>query len=152
MPFSSEKMSSGGMCSFKCCSMPTFFNPGGRTLAGGDMMPLVIPWPSAAEQRVSIASRIAAIISGCEFVLLLTALLPFPFYSASVIGWCLNGWRLVSPYSMEREGPLPLEGEWAIRAAPATPWRGRSECAQLLPVYLPSRSCLEFFLPEDGSH
>src|SRR5882672_12464945 len=77
-------MSSGGICSFKCCSMPTFFNPGGRTLAGGDMMPLVIPWPSAAEQRVSIASRIAAIISGCEFVLLLTALLPFPFYSASV--------------------------------------------------------------------
>src|SRR5437763_8919652 len=72
-------MRSGGICSFRCCSMPTFFNPGGRTLAGGDMMPLVIPWPSAAEHRVSISSRIAAIISICEFVLLLTALLPFLF-------------------------------------------------------------------------
>src|SRR6266550_3644781 len=79
-------MSSGGICSFRCCSMPTFFNPGGRTFAGGDMMPLVIPWPSAEDDRVSIPSRIAAILSGCEFVLLLTALLPFLFYSA----WLTN--------------------------------------------------------------
>src|SRR5438445_3298549 len=104
-------MSSGGICSFKCCSMPTFFNPGGRTLAGGDMMPLVIPWPSAAERRVSIASRIAAIISGCEFVLLLTALLPFPFYSALVIGWCLNGWRLVYSYLIVGVGQCQIEGQ-----------------------------------------
>src|SRR5438874_991326 len=131
--------------------MPTFFNPGGRTLAGGDMMPLVIPWPSAAEHRVSVPSRIAAIISDCEFVLPLTALLPFLFYSVSVIGWCPNGWRLVSLYSLETEEPLPLGGEWVIRAAPATPWRARSECAQLPPVGLSSRSYSKFFPPEDGS-
>jgi len=27
--------------------MPTLLSPGGRTFAGGDMMPLVIPWPKA---------------------------------------------------------------------------------------------------------
>jgi hypothetical protein len=27
--------------------MPTFFRPGGRTFAGGDMMPCVILWPKA---------------------------------------------------------------------------------------------------------
>jgi hypothetical protein len=26
--------------------MPTFFNPGGRTLAGGDIIPWVMPWPN----------------------------------------------------------------------------------------------------------
>src|ERR1700680_1086047 len=31
--------------------MPTFFNPGGRTLGGGDMMPLPMPWPRAAPVR-----------------------------------------------------------------------------------------------------
>src|SRR2546422_5178692 len=35
--------------------MPTFFNPGGRTLAGGERMPWVILWPKAdtVAQRIS---------------------------------------------------------------------------------------------------
>src|ERR1700692_865697 len=37
--------------------MPTFFNPGGRTLGGGDMMPLPMPWPRAAPARSAIARK-----------------------------------------------------------------------------------------------
>src|ERR1700686_3549159 len=37
--------------------MPTFFNPGGRTLGGGDIMPLPMPWPRAAPARSAIARK-----------------------------------------------------------------------------------------------
>ena len=39
--------------------MPTFFNPGGCTFAGGDMMPLVILWPKAGND-MKIATNTAA--------------------------------------------------------------------------------------------
>src|SRR5262249_16966427 len=38
------------------CTIPTFFSPGGRTLAGGDMIPPVMPWGQAIELR-AITSR-----------------------------------------------------------------------------------------------
>src|SRR5215831_10528687 len=40
--------------------MPTFFSPGGRRLAGGDRLPVVMPCPHAAavRARVSITVRI----------------------------------------------------------------------------------------------
>src|SRR5713101_9367061 len=38
--------------------MPTFFNPGGRTLGGGDIMPLPMPWPQAAPARSAMTSAI----------------------------------------------------------------------------------------------
>src|SRR6267378_4876109 len=41
--------------------MPTFFNPGGRTLGGGDIMPLPMPWPQAATARSAIPRRPATI-------------------------------------------------------------------------------------------
>src|ERR1700693_682620 len=37
--------------------MPTFFNPGGRTLGGGDIMPLPMPWPQAAPARSAIPRK-----------------------------------------------------------------------------------------------
>src|ERR1700726_1217826 len=37
--------------------MPTFFNPGGRTLGGGDIMPRPMPWPRAAPARSAIARK-----------------------------------------------------------------------------------------------
>ena len=39
--------------------MPTFCKPGGRTFAGGDMMPLVMPWPKAG-RVMSMATNAAA--------------------------------------------------------------------------------------------
>src|SRR5713101_1310155 len=41
--------------------MPTFFNPGGRTLGGGDIMPLPMPWPEAAPVRNAIPRKPATI-------------------------------------------------------------------------------------------
>src|SRR5258708_3347870 len=41
--------------------MPTFFNPGGRTLGGGDIMPLPMPWPRAAPARSAIPRKPATI-------------------------------------------------------------------------------------------
>ena len=41
--------------------MPTFFSPGGRTFAGGDMMPCVIPWPQAGGLRAHAANTAVAI-------------------------------------------------------------------------------------------
>src|ERR1700732_1042002 len=37
--------------------MPTFFNPGGRTLGGGDRMPLPMPWPRAAPARSAMPRK-----------------------------------------------------------------------------------------------
>jgi hypothetical protein len=42
--------------------MPTFFNPGGRTLAGGDTGPCVIPCPKADGLRKLAANTVTAII------------------------------------------------------------------------------------------
>src|SRR6266853_763825 len=47
--------------------MPTFFNPGGRTLGGGDIMPLPMPWPQAAPARSAIASAIVGKAATIEF-------------------------------------------------------------------------------------
>src|SRR5216684_4857563 len=41
--------------------MPTFFNPGGRTLGGGDIMPLPMPWPRAAPASSAIPRKPAII-------------------------------------------------------------------------------------------
>src|SRR6266436_8252547 len=41
--------------------MPTFFNPGGRTLGGGDIMPLPMPWPQAAPARSDIPRKPATV-------------------------------------------------------------------------------------------
>src|SRR6266849_4137352 len=56
--------------------MPTFFNPGGRTLGGGDIMPLPMPWPRAAPARSAIPSampRKPAIIEFTNCLVLHTA-------------------------------------------------------------------------------
>src|SRR5580704_6095696 len=37
--------------------MPTFFSPGGRTLAGGDKMPWFIPWPEAVAASRRLSAR-----------------------------------------------------------------------------------------------
>src|ERR1700690_710980 len=41
--------------------MPTFFRPGGRTFAGGDRMPWVIPWHHAGELKTHATNTAAAI-------------------------------------------------------------------------------------------
>jgi len=44
----------GGDLSVSFCSMPTFCRCGGRALAGGDMMPVVMAWEKAkVEARIS---------------------------------------------------------------------------------------------------
>src|ERR1700756_606375 len=48
--------------------MPTFFNPGGRTLAGGDMMPFVIPCPKADAARIRINASICLLRTADPFV------------------------------------------------------------------------------------
>src|SRR5437899_445619 len=52
----------------RLCRMPTFFNPGGRTLAGGDMMPFVIPCPKADAARIRINARIWLLRTADPFV------------------------------------------------------------------------------------
>src|SRR5271169_1126975 len=52
--------------------MPTFFNPGGRTLGGGDIMSLPMPWPRAAPAR-SASPRKACAIEFTNCLVLLTA-------------------------------------------------------------------------------
>src|SRR6266446_6153964 len=47
--------------------MPTFFNPGRRTLGGGDIMPLPIPWPHAAPARNAMTSAIPRKPANIEF-------------------------------------------------------------------------------------
>src|ERR1700716_3576495 len=47
--------------------MPTFFNPGGRTLGGGDIMPLPMPWPRAAPARNARPSAIPRKPAPIEF-------------------------------------------------------------------------------------
>src|SRR5690348_2348828 len=60
--------------------MPTFSRYGGRTLAGGDMMPLVIPWDQAAVARVR---KIAS---------MRTDLIEFSATAASLrFGWTAQG-------------------------------------------------------------
>ena len=54
--------------------MPTFFSPGGRTFAGGDMMPCVIPWPHAGGLRTHAANAVTAIsLEILDLIALLTA-------------------------------------------------------------------------------
>ena len=54
--------------------MPTFFRPGGRTFAGGDIMPLVMPWPKAdadiksAAKMVRIRFELLVIFSTVNFL------------------------------------------------------------------------------------
>src|ERR1700674_4365991 len=52
--------------------MPTFYTPGGRTLGGGDIMPLPMPWPRATPAR-SAMTRKPAIIEFTNCLLLHTA-------------------------------------------------------------------------------
>src|ERR1700675_2355515 len=47
--------------------MPTFFNPGGRTLGGGDIMPLPMPWPEAAPASSAMPSAIVGKPATIEF-------------------------------------------------------------------------------------
>src|ERR1700704_2955769 len=56
--------------------MPTFFNPGGRTLGGGDIMPLPMPWPEAPA-RSAIPRRPATIEFTKCFVLHTADILSF---------------------------------------------------------------------------
>src|SRR5437588_13082596 len=57
--------------------MPTFFNPGGRTLGGGDIMPLPMPWPWAAPARSAIPRKPATIEFTKCFVLHTADILSF---------------------------------------------------------------------------
>src|ERR1700686_2210273 len=57
--------------------MPTFFNPGGRTLGGGDMMPLPMPWPGAAPARSAMPRKPVTIeFTNC-----------FVLHTADILSW-----------------------------------------------------------------
>src|SRR5712692_503719 len=77
-------MRSGGIASSRCCSMPTFFNPGGRTFAGGDMMPWVMPCAQAWVVSRSIAANNSH-LEHLDFIASRTALVLFLASSQSAV-------------------------------------------------------------------
>src|ERR1700674_2016203 len=80
--------------------MPTFFNPGGRTLGGGDIMPLPIPWPQAAPAR-SARPRKPAIIEFTNCLVL---------HTANVLSFARSG-----GFSLRCFGGLLLYGRGGLR-------------------------------------
>src|SRR5580765_6292882 len=97
--------------------MPTFFSPGGRTFAGGDMMPCVIPCPKAhaARSRIAIIVRIVLILLNADLSLLFLFVELQPWHS----GFRPHGRR--SPLARN-----PLAKPLASRVARANPSRGQS--------------------------
>jgi hypothetical protein len=67
--------------------MPTFFNPGGRTLAGGDMMPWVMLWPRAGRVMTTRTNPVARI----RFELLVISGTAYPSESTTAIYICNPG-------------------------------------------------------------
>src|SRR3977135_944871 len=65
--------------------MPTFFNPGGRTLGGGDIMPLPMPWPQAAPARSAIPSAIPSKPATIEFTKC------FVLHTADILSFARSG-------------------------------------------------------------
>src|ERR1700682_620399 len=65
--------------------MPTFFNPGGRTLGGGDIMPLPMPWPEAAPARSAIPSAIVGKPATIEFTKC------FVLHTADILSFARSG-------------------------------------------------------------
>src|SRR5713101_7054258 len=80
--------------------MPTFFNPGGRTLGGGDIMPLPMPWPQAAPAR-SARPRKPAIIEFTNCLLL---------HTADILSFARSG-----GFSLRRFGSLLLYRRGGLR-------------------------------------
>src|SRR6266481_1570158 len=89
--------------------MPTFFNPGGRTLGGGDIMPLPMPWPRAAPAR-NARPRKPAIIEFTNCLVLRTAdILSFARsggFSLRCFGGLLPYWRGSLRLGVLRRGAL----------------------------------------------
>src|SRR6266403_4807065 len=65
--------------------MPTFFNPGGRTLGGGDIMPLPIPWARAAPASSAIPSAIPRKPAAIEFTKC------FVLHTADILSFARSG-------------------------------------------------------------
>src|ERR1700674_5465195 len=87
--------------------MPTFFNPGGRTLGGGDIMPLPMPWPQAAPARSAIPSAIVGKPATIEFTNCLV------LHTADILSWragypaparAVNLAKISCPKSFARSG------------------------------------------------
>src|SRR6266404_3833955 len=81
-------MRSGGICWFRFCWMPTFFNPGGRTLGGGDIMPLPMPWAQAAPASSAMRSAIPRKPVTIEFTNC------FVLHTAEVLSFARSGFSL----------------------------------------------------------
>src|SRR5215470_7166289 len=110
--------------------MPTFFNPGGRTFAGGDMMPCLMFCPNADAARSNIAAIVRIVW------ILLTAYLSLPW----LVGEASSSGR---KHSLRLRVTHHLVKSQAGHVAPASPWPGRSESAPHRCSYQPSRSSLK---------
>src|SRR6266852_2908059 len=92
--------------------MPTFFNPGGRTLGGGDIMPLPMPWPQAAPARSAIPRKPVTIeFTNC-----------FVLHTADILSFARSGGfslRCFGGLLLYRRGGLRLRvlrrGAWCRR-------------------------------------
>src|SRR6267378_7164667 len=87
--------------------MPTFFNPGGRTLGGGDIMPLPMPWPQAAPARSAIPSAIPRKPATIEFTKC------FVLHTADILSFARSGGfslRCFGGLLLHRLGGLRLGG------------------------------------------
>src|SRR6266849_9336359 len=97
--------------------MPTFFNPGGRTLGGGDIMPLLMPWPEAAPVRNAIPRKPATIEFTNCLVLHTADVLPWrsgcPAPARAVI--CPKSFARSGGFSRRRFGGLLLYRRGGLR-------------------------------------
>src|ERR1700687_2161125 len=90
--------------------MPTFFNPGGRTLGGGDIMPLPMPWPRAAPARSAIASARPRKLATIEFTNCLV------LHTADVLSFARSG-----GFRLRRFGSLLLYRRGGLRRGALRP-------------------------------
>src|SRR5271170_4651315 len=103
--------------------MPTFFSPGGRTFAGGDRMPCVIPWPPASGQRANAVTatsiEILVLIPPRTAVFFSLTSAPAPWFEP-VGCLCPNALRLDSPHSPQTWGSFRPLLQSAILVPPPT--------------------------------
>src|SRR5437867_126323 len=106
--------------------MPTFFNPGGRTLGGGDIMPLPMPWPEAAPVRSTIPRKPAV----TEFTNWLV------LHTADILPWrsgCPAPARAVICQESVAQNHLPEAAALVIAALGVCFFTGAEVCAALEP-------------------
>src|SRR4029077_20441945 len=116
-------MRSAGICWFRFCWIPTFLSPGGRTFAGGDKMPLVIPCPKAEATSDAVTSALYNIELKDCFILLTCDTFRFHEHKASLER--LNSPQPSSPAwparSFAASPKLPLHSVRAIPVPPVGP-------------------------------